>query len=314
VKYAVDDHNQLVALDKLVSPIAVAHTNGNVAQAATGQPQTYEAKWTVEDTRHAKYYTKFIATDVDGNANSITFAWTDACAYLPGGQGTTSTLSANCIVSGVDGLDNGNLTISNAQLTVGSEATWAWNPGKSITLSGTGAIAISGTGQLVKTLLWMKDADNDHYTLETATSTCSGCVRRYTTSTTPGDCNDANANVNPGQAGYFTTAATTNMNLITHVYDGGGEINFDYNCTGAETKSLVYQPGQYYITSRSVLGSCTTAGNCPSCTNGATSSYPGCGVLYTDQGCNDMGVCGAGTPCNGVSTLFQDATGTVDCN
>lgn len=76
----------------------------------------------------------------------------------PGGN---YTLSTSCtFVGGVNGLDNGNLTInSGATLTVNSGQKIVFNNGKSITVNGS----ILPNGEIKKTNLWMQDYRNAGY-------------------------------------------------------------------------------------------------------------------------------------------------------
>lgn len=112
---------------------------------------TFTTSWVVFDTHVQTYRTTFTATNEAGQSGSVTLAWSDPCSGVT--QGTNSSLSANCTVSVVDGLDGASLTIpANITLTLNSGATWAWNPGTSITV--TGAIAINGTATLRKGYLF----------------------------------------------------------------------------------------------------------------------------------------------------------------
>lgn len=112
---------------------------------------TFSTSWVVYDTHVNIYKTTFTATNENGDTTSTTLAWSDPCSGIT--QGSDSTLSVDCTVSVVDGLDQGNLTInSGTTLTLNSGATWAFNPGTSITNNGT--IILSGTATLKKGYLF----------------------------------------------------------------------------------------------------------------------------------------------------------------
>jgi hypothetical protein len=175
VKYAVDGKGRVIALDE-PQPIGLAASDGAVQSAVAAEPPTYTyaGEWTVGDTHDTFYRTAFIVKDAAGRQNSVTIAWSDACGIPPGGNWTMST---NCTISSTDGVDNGNATLSAGTLTL--NATFAWNPGQSVTLSG-GSIAIGSGGQLLKTYLWVKDADADGSPSaaagQCAASAASGCA------------------------------------------------------------------------------------------------------------------------------------------
>lgn len=139
---------------------------------------TYATSWTVFDTHVRIYHTTFVAENEAGQTNSITLAWSDPCSGIT--QGTDSSLSADCTVSAVDGVDMGNLTIpSGKTLTLNSGATWVWNPGKTVTIDGT--IAINGTATMKKGYLFYSGSTNDDANTTSkvydANSTKSGYVR-----------------------------------------------------------------------------------------------------------------------------------------
>jgi len=109
---------------------------------------TYSASWVVFDTHANIYRTTFTATNNLGQSNSITLAWSDPCSGIT--QGTNSSLSANCTVSVVDGLDGASLTIPNGfTLTLNNPAVWGFNPGTSITIARGGSI-VRASGATIK--------------------------------------------------------------------------------------------------------------------------------------------------------------------
>jgi len=127
--------------------------------STSGAGSTWQTSWQVYDTHVRTYYTTFTARTQSGDENDITLAWSDPCSGTS--QGVNSTLSGNCTVSAVDGVDGGNLTIPNGvTLTLNSGAVWAWNPGTSITVDG--AIAVNGTAELRKGYLFYSGTTNDN--------------------------------------------------------------------------------------------------------------------------------------------------------
>jgi hypothetical protein len=110
---------------------------------------TFSTSWVVYDTHVRTYRTTFTATNGNGGTNAMTMAWSDPCSTVgPGSQGADGTLSVNCTVSAVYGLDGGTLTINNGiTLTINNGGTWAWNPGKSILVNGQ---IVKGSGGLLK--------------------------------------------------------------------------------------------------------------------------------------------------------------------
>ena len=131
---------------------------------------TFEGSWVVYDTHVRDYRTEFTARSGSGSENSMTMAWSDPCAGVT--QGVSSTLTNNCTVSTVYGLDGGNLTLGGFTLTINSGGTWGFNPGTTVTVDGT---LSKGTGGAIKKgYLFYQD--------------CSGCVdtnTMYFFSTTP---------------------------------------------------------------------------------------------------------------------------------
>ena len=113
-----------------------------------------------------------------------------ACSFPAGGN---ATLSGSCGITGVDGVDNGNLTLgSGCTLTVLSGGTLAWNQGKQINLSG-GQVVVRPGGQLKKTNIWYIDNDNDGCASSTEvaqdTQPTHG-IRRYAYAQSGWDTND----------------------------------------------------------------------------------------------------------------------------
>ncbi len=179
----------------------------------------YAAKWNVVDTHDAKYQTTFVVKDAAGREESATVAWSDACAIPNSGNWSLSTYGSDCGILSTDGVDAGNATVDIYRLTLNS--TFAFNAGKSITISSGGRITIGSGGQIVQTNLWKPDSDVDGYPGSTPqvaqTSQPAGTSPLYVRkSLNLDDCDDSNAFIytNRSDAGNAclgdatTTAAT----------------------------------------------------------------------------------------------------------
>lgn len=151
--------------------------------------------WKVHSTHKETYRTTFIAEDKKGEQNSITLTWTDPCSIPLGGDWV---LDGNCLISGVDGVDNGNFTVDGGYtLTIQNGSTFVWNSGKSFNIS-DGSVVIAEGGQLKQTSLWITDNDGDNYfpssyVQKFGDSLPAGYSRRYTIFS-GFDCDDNNAN------------------------------------------------------------------------------------------------------------------------
>ncbi|MEX2033002.1 MAG: hypothetical protein WD889_00375 [Candidatus Colwellbacteria bacterium] len=286
-KVSLGDRQQLTVKmeepDRVASVKAVTELDSSIKEIVLERNANNEwrGEWVVEDTSTKTYRTTFIALGKDGKENSFTLAWSDPCSGVPlGGDGT---LSADCTISGVDGVDNGNLNLNGRTLTIPAGATFVWNSGKTITANGT--IAVSG--QLKKTNLWIKDADNDGYapnaTDQLAQDTQPSSYQRRYTRTGTNDCYDGNANAKPGQTSYFSS--------------NRGDGSFDYDCNGSTSLSYpLMAPG---------TGAYPCSGQY-SCYFATDASY--CGqspIKCLDSGTYDCGGCGPGNPWPYNSPLYN---------
>lgn len=278
--FTVDADNTLALVAPGTGELAAANTEqgAHIANAATANDTEFTGQWTVEDTHTARYKTVFTAKDSVGNENSVAIGWTDPlCPFtsVNNYNGATSTVTTSCqmttgsSISPIDGPEHGNLMVgSGGILAINASATLVINSGYKIAFSGNGYITIvsGGTAKIVfGKEMCGADNDGDHYISGagwTATSSC-GAMSPRTAITVGGvgDCNDLLAYVKPLQSAFFYAPAVTNMNLVTHAYDGGGESNYDYNCDGYQT--------QQYIGNTTVLvnGGCVAyngdSGDCP---------------------------------------------------
>lgn len=178
--------------------------------------EIWSASWIVNDTHTTEYRTTIVAIDSEGNQNSITLTWTDSCQSQITHGAPESHISTSCTTgTGIVGLDGGNLIVDDGRtLTIDSGATWAFNDGKSITVTGT----ITVNGEIKKGNLFYTDADGDSYTpnavmtFNTASS-LPGYVRAQNLLGKPifgwNDCCDSDEDAKPGQTSYFTIAMTS---------------------------------------------------------------------------------------------------------
>src|SRR5581483_4750754 len=88
-----------------------------------------------------------------------------ACVFT---DNTNNTISVGCSISGTAGVDNGNLTISGATITIGvpgTPATLFFTPGNSI-IKGAGGSFQKAAGSIIqKQYVYYTDSDNDGYAL-----------------------------------------------------------------------------------------------------------------------------------------------------
>ncbi|MCL4406097.1 MAG: hypothetical protein M1586_02135 [Patescibacteria group bacterium] len=310
---------------------------GKIALAEeSAKTSLYEGSWKVKDTHDITYHTTFVAKDVLGRESSITLAWSDACGIPFGGN---VTLSSNCTISAVDGVDNGSLTIT-AGTTLTLNAEFVFNSGKTITINNGGAIAFGAGGVLRKTNLWMIDADSDNYpnsTNQIASDTApANGRRRYLLNATGIDCNDANISIYPGvvtgsgscSCSYSSTcdeSASGTLDNTTCNSDGtytGGVSSC--TCTrdrDGYTCGTTYICGDYishppYTHRFSVPLTCA-AGVC-NATNWAAATDLGCSTSCT--GCCSTSDCASTAWCNTVwecdacSNLASACGGGTPCN
>jgi len=264
---------------------------GAVFAGADPPTYTYAGAWTVADTHDTTYHTTFAVKDSAGGEDSATLDWTDACGIPNDGAWT---LTYNCGIDGVEGVERGNATINNnTALTIPSGKTFVFNPGYHVTMGGTNArILIASGGQMRKTYLWATDADSDGW-IGTVTAADTGTYRRW--QYLPQDCNDNNPAVHPNEMTYYE-------NPISGTY------GYDYDCSGSEDHMNIRL---YTCDPGGTGGSSGSGGGCGnpcgfggpgrqlaySCNDGWASSDPGCGSGGTWCGIN--GYClGGGITCD----------------
>ncbi|MBI4397393.1 MAG: hypothetical protein HY548_09875 [Elusimicrobia bacterium] len=226
--------------------------------------QGWYGSWIVQDTVSKEYATIFTATR-GTHTHTITLAWSDPCTPPPGGDWTTD--AANCNFSGVNGVDNGNLTINGSNtITIITGSTFAWNSGKQINMN-SGSIVVGNGAVLKQTYLWMVDADSDG-TPAAATQYSGDTVpvggarrRSLLSSVSAVDCNEGDGTrwrlrfVDTDGDGYGAGSVACVGNHVGYVdddtdcYDSNsdaypgqeaffasvrGDLSFDYNCDEIE--------------------------------------------------------------------------------
>lgn len=258
-------------------------------QLSTGNLEdgVWQGEWVVHDTHSATYRTTFVATNSNGETQEVTLTWTDPCAPPMNGDWT---LDGNCAFTGVNGVEQGNVVINNSAftMTISADATFVWNPGKSVQIT-AGSIAINQTGQMKQGYLCIGDYDQDYYPQfrdgilwqrASNSSSCSdfggsisGIYRRASSYWTAPDCYDNNSSARPGQTNYFSSSR--------------GDGSFDYNCDGLETKGF---------SETNEVSSLTCTYNATTKSGGWISGVPECGVStswrdcrnYSDSSCANL--------------------------
>ena len=195
--------------------------------------QIFSATWTVNDVHTTTYVTTIIATDSEGNSDSLTLTWTDACqSALTHGADRTMSASCSTGASTIAGLDGGSITLGagvNVILDAGSRLIF--NDGKSITITASGAsITSTTTGSFGNGNLYYTDADADGYAPNAVMTVDSGGIRAMSASGTS-DCQDTG-----GGAGYVSTTSTTTAS--DNDQDGYTDTSGAGNCRGTSSQSV----------------------------------------------------------------------------
>jgi len=254
-KYQVNDQHELIILsdEEMLARRQQeinAEESGSLiktARAAVGDKEVWEGSWTVQDTTHRDYRTKFIAYDSQGNENSLFLAWSDPCPFPnKATNGKYTQGDVPCTLSTIAGVEDGDFEMGlNSSITLENGASLVYNNNYKILLSNNGTINLSvsnPSGGLKKGYLWAWDEDGDGYsigvnrTFSTSGTTAPSAEykRQKNLTSTEIDCNDESNSVYPGQTQYFDTA------------DSRG--SFDYNCNGNPNEDSfmgVYGVGPY---------------------------------------------------------------------
>ena len=173
----------------------------NIGTTSLGtQGATLSKTWTVSGLTAASTYRLRARTlDNQGAASSYrtqSADWTLTSGCSPPVSGDLTIASSCAFPETVDGVDTGNITINaSITLTINASQTVVFNALKSITVNGT--TAVSSTGQIKQTNLWMVDADADGWpstAVQTAQDSSPGGTyrrRNVLQSDRILDCNDA---------------------------------------------------------------------------------------------------------------------------
>jgi len=217
----------------------LARQKTNQANAAAGQREVWTGSWVVNDVHNKTYFTNFIAYDSAGNQDKLTMTWSDLCNIpLKGTWRLTDYLaSTTCVISNTtDGVDNGNVILDgdgSRWLNLQAAGNFIWNPGYRVIFQGGYLIvAANRASQLKQSYLYVKDQDQDLYSLPTAlsaqtssdstTSPADYTRRNNLVDTT--DCNDNNPLAVPGTAIYGTTTFANQIHQ--------GQPSYDWDCDG----------------------------------------------------------------------------------
>lgn len=275
-----------------------------------GGNQIFSATWIVNDVHTEIYRTHIIATDSEGNSDSVTLTWTDACqaqiSFSDHGM-TTKTISSGCNTgaSAIGGVDGSNIVIgAGVNLIIDSGAQFIFNSGKSITITASNAkITVETSGSFGNGDLYYLDADGDGYTQEETLYIGSGTGRvRASDVSIVGtyDCSDpvGGQNVHTSQ----TVADDTDKDR----YSSGSTFS---RCVGDKTSYWYKDIGgtDKWITSGDRISSSDCDNN-----NGALQVNK-----YYDGDWD--GYCTSGTPtycvASGAGTPYRDScTGYSDCS
>ena len=263
--------------------------------------EIWAVTWTVDDVHAITYRTTIVATDSEGNLDSVTLTWTDACQsqILFSDHGVaTKTMSTTCTtaVSSIGGVDGSNIVIAqNVDITLASGSQFIFNQGKSITITASGASIIStGTGSFGNGDLYYTDADGDGYASGTSASLLIGSganrVRASDVSIVGvDDCCDSDANANSSSTAWFTTQNACG--------------DFDYNCDGGvETKQWTTYNGLCQECDEICDVECECMEVEPMGDDGWVAvSAPACGA--SDDYVTDFGGCDYGSACQSVGCV-----------
>lgn len=312
-----------IQTDNKVVDLPLDPVTGSETETAPGVVRRlHRGSWVVHDTRDRTYQTRIEATAGE-DRSEVVMAWTDACGIPPGGD---FTLSSPCTISSADGVDNGSLTLSSS-LTL--NASFAFNAGKSVTITGSGSLAMCEGCSLLKTNVYQVDADGDGYPangimyLQDVAPPRTG-VRRYLLQSTV-DCDDAQYSTtntcsiptcwnDADRDGYYSSTAATACDKDSSdipgddCYDDNdnahpgqtqgftadrGDGSFDYNCDGTEEKIPQLVPHNY----------CGAFGACVSQT--IPKNEAACGGTLQAQYCQNPGP--------GTCSTYTAAYTTLPC-
>lgn len=208
---------------------------------------TWTTSWVVSDTHVNIYKTTFTATDNVGGSTSTIMAWSDPCTGFT--HNTNSTLGANCTVSVVDGVDNGNIIIpAGRTLTLNAGAALVYNNGKTFTKTGT--LVLTKGASIRKANLFYPDVDDDGWAASTVTmtwDTASAVTDKVRASTNAGvDCDDGNAALTNNCYSYSYSYAYDYSYAYTYNQGYYYSYAYSYEYGYGYLYSYGYEEGYYY--------------------------------------------------------------------
>ncbi len=244
----------------------LARQKTNQANAAAGQREVWTGSWVVNDVHNKTYFTNFIAYDSAGNQDKLTMTWSDLCNIpLKGTWRLTDYLaSTTCVISNTtDGVDNGDVILDgdgSRWLNLQAAGNFIWNPGYRVIFQGGYLIvAANRASQLKQSYLYVKDQDQDLYSLPTAlsaqtssdstTSPADYTRRNNLVDTT--DCYDGDWYAVPGTLYYYTATFTNEVHP---------DLVYDWNCNGTvelnPDTSLVVNSGSSFLDEGYIYRTC----------------------------------------------------------
>ncbi len=204
--------------------------------------QIFSATWVVNDVHAITYRTTIVATDAEGNSDSVTLTWTDSCqsliAFSDHGIATKTILSpCTTTASAIGGVDGSNIVIgANVNLIIAGGSKFIFNSGKSITITASGAsITSTSTGSFGNGNLYYTDADGDNYISGASDNLALSGDKRASAASLLGvnDCNDV--------------AASGGANVNTDVVNLGADIDKDrYSAGGTGTRCVGGKSSYWY--------------------------------------------------------------------
>jgi hypothetical protein len=232
--------------------------------------EIWSVTWIVNDVHAITYRTTIVATDSEGNSDSVTLTWTDSCqsqiAFSDHGVATkTMSTTCNTGASAIGGVDGSNIIIgAGVNLIIDSNAQFIFNQGKSITITAAGAsITSTTTGSFGNGELYYMDSDGDNYISGTSTSLLLGSGSgRVRASSAPllgtSDCNDGSGSFYQYLTGYTDSDGDTYGIGSSQQVCSGSSLPGGYSSQGGDCCDTDFsaKPGQtlWYATERSGCG------------------------------------------------------------
>lgn len=167
----------------------------------------------------------------EGNARAVDDASADAAldAEYAGSGGTSGSVAAGGVAGRAGAAGAAGLGVGGVAGVAGVAGT-AGTPAQD-----------AGSDACIGVTLYL-DGDGDGYG---GTTTSVGCEGATGWVSQGGDCDDSNPDVHPGQSAYFVQG---------YVKTGGGEISFDYDCSGSESEAGTNPKASCHVMSLQCVG------------------------------------------------------------